>query len=315
MKQSMLAQRQSSDIYGNPGPGTDPAWAWDAAMRTGDFRAAWSVSDAVLATRDPASRDDPRRPYHERWVWDGRPFDGRRVLVRCYHGLGDTLQFCRFLPVLRARAAHVTLEAQPELLALLRTLPGVDHLHPFDTADPLPQVECDIEIMELCHALRLVPEPGAYLHADAMPGVAGGTGLCWAAGGWDPARSLDPALLRPLAGHRPISLQRGPAVREAGVLGATDPLHGSMDVAATAELLMALDAVVTVDTMVAHLAGALGRPTTVLLKHTPDWRWGEANAWYASARTVRQPAPGDWTGAVAASMQNSTGTLPGDAGL
>lgn len=319
MKHSMLAQRRSSDIYGNPGPGHGPAWAWDAAMRTGDFQAAWSVSDAVLAARDPAyrpaCRDDPRRPYHERWVWDGRPFDGRRVLVRCYHGLGDTLQFCRFLPALRARAAHVVLEVQPELLALLRALPGVDRLHPFDPAHPLPPDECDIEVMELCHALRLVPETRAYLHADRMPGVPGGTGLCWAAGGWDPARGLDPALLRPVAGPRPISLQRGPASRDAGVLAATDPLDGSMDILATAGLLMALDDVVTVDTMAAHLAGALGRPTTVLLKHTPDWRWGKQGLWYASVRTVRQPAPGDWPGAIAELARTQAGTLPGPKGL
>ena len=64
----MPTQRRSSDVYENPGPGTDPASAWDAALRIGDFQAAWSASDTVLATRDPATRNDPRRPYHERWV-------------------------------------------------------------------------------------------------------------------------------------------------------------------------------------------------------------------------------------------------------
>ena len=74
-----------------------------AAMRSGDFDAAHAISDAVLAARDPAGRDDPNLPYHMRWVWDGRAFDGRHVLVRCYHGLGDTLQFARFLPAARAK--------------------------------------------------------------------------------------------------------------------------------------------------------------------------------------------------------------------
>ena len=291
MKHPMLAQPQTSDITGNPGQ------AWDAAMRQGDFRAAWAVSDAVLAARDPATRDDPRLPYHERWVWDGRPFDGQRVLVRCYHGLGDTLQFCRFLPALRARAGHVTLEAQAELVPLLSALPGIDRLHPFDPSHPLPPSECGIEIMELCHALRQEPGTAPYLHAEPLG--PGGLGLCWAAGGWDAARSLDAALLRPLARPGLVSLQRGAAACQATMLGATDPLHGSMDILQVARLIAGLDAVVTVDTMVAHLAGALGRPTFVLLKHMPDWRWGEPCPWYALARTIRQPSPGDWRGAVA----------------
>src|SRR5690242_16871168 len=97
-----------------------------AAMRRGDFAAAWRINDAVLAARDPRGRDDPRLPYHLRWVWDGRSVWDRHVLVRCYHGLGDTLQFARYLPALRARARSVTLECQPPLLPLLASLPAVD---------------------------------------------------------------------------------------------------------------------------------------------------------------------------------------------
>ena len=289
-------------------------------MRAGDFRTAWAVSDAVLATHGGEVADDPRRPYHERWVWDGRPFEGRRVLVRCYHGLGDTLQFCRFLPALRVRAAHVTVEAQGELLAVLRTVPGIDRLVAFDPACPLPPAECDLEIMELCHALRREPDPAPYLRADPLPGGRGGLGLCWAAGGWNPARSIGAALLRPVAAlGRPVSLQRGPAAAEAGVLGAADPLGGSLAVERTARLVAGLDAVVTVDTMVAHLAGALGRPAFVLLQHAPDWRWGSGGmngcAWYSTVRTVRQPAPGDWPGAVAALLPAVQGTLLAAGGL
>ena len=100
-------------------PKPDP---WTAAMRRGDHRAAWDIMAAAHSARDPATRDDPNLPYHLRWVWDGRPFDGRRVLVRCYHGLGDTVQFARFLPHLRARAAEVTVEMQPRLLPLFAGL-------------------------------------------------------------------------------------------------------------------------------------------------------------------------------------------------
>ena len=284
-------------------------------MRAGAFGDAFAVSDEVLSARDPATRDDPAAPYHVRWVWDGRPFDGRRVLVRCYHGLGDTLQFARYLAPLRRRAAHVTLEVQAPLLTLLGGMPGVDALVGFDPARPLPPSECDIEIMELAHALRLAPDATAtpLLHVEGE--AQGGIGFCWRAGGWDPGRDLVAAVLTPLvaqAGAGGISLQRGPAAREAAALGLRDPLDGDMDLGRTARLIAGLDAVVTVDTMVAHLAASLGRPTLVLLKHDPDWRWGlgARTAWYRTVRTVRQARAGDWAGV----MAQAAATLAGAGG-
>ena len=122
--------------------------AWVRAMRAGDFAGAWALSELVLAARDPATRDDSTRPYHQRWVWDGRPFDGEDVLVRCYHGLGDTIQFARHLPTLARRARSLTVEAQPRFCPLLASIEGIDRLHPFDVARPLPPSECDLEITE-----------------------------------------------------------------------------------------------------------------------------------------------------------------------
>lgn len=265
-------------------------------MRDGAFGDAWAVSDRVLAARDPATRDDPAEPYHCRWVWDGGPFDGRRVLVRCYHGLGDTLQFCRFLPALRRRAVHVTLEAQAELLPLLHQVQGVDRLVPFRPDAPSPPEDRDVEIMELPHALRTQPDGAPYLAVTPLPRPAPGilVGLCWQAGGWDPGRSLPLSMLAPLVdtGVRLVRLQRGAA--EPGLL---DPLAGSMDVLATARLIAALDLVVTVDTMVAHLAGALGVPTWLLLQAEADWRWmaGRVDSpWYGSMRLYRQVRQGCW---------------------
>lgn len=284
----------------------EPAAQWLDAMRRGDFRAAWTVSDAVLAARDPATRDDPALPYHLRWVWDGRPLDRRRVLVRCYHGLGDTLQFARYLPLLRPRVASLAIETQPELAPLLATLPGIDQVVPFDPAHPLPAPDADIEIMELAHALRLPPPPPPYLAAAPLhpggPGLL--AGLCWAAGGWDPDRSVPIEALAPLAGLpglRLVSLQRGPAANAADAgLFATAQDH-SMDLVRTARLVAGLDLVVTVDTMIAHLAAALGRPTWLLLKSDADWRWGQDRSpWYPAVRQFRQPAPGDWATPVAA---------------
>jgi len=273
-------------------------------MRAGLFDKAWTVSDAVLAACDPATRDDPALPYHMRWVWDGRPLDGRRVLVRCYHGLGDTLQFCRYLPPLRTRVAELTVEAQPELVPLLRTLPGPDHVVPFRPDAPTPAPECDVEVMELAHALRLAPNGAPYLSAEPLPCPAAGllVGLCWRAGGWDPGRSVPLAALAPLGqvpGVRLVSLQRGPGLEELASAGAPpllDTGDRSADVTAAARLMASLDLVITVDTMVAHLAGALGRPTWLLLPAEADWRWmlGRSTLWYDSIRLYRQPSPGHW---------------------
>ena len=273
-------------------------------MRAGAFEAAWAVGDAVLRARDPATRDDPALPYHLRWVWDGRPPDGRQVLVRCYHGLGDTLQFCRYLPALRRRAAHVMLEAQPELLPVLRGLPGADRLIPFRPDAPARPSECDIEVMELAHALHLPPDGAAYLRAEPMSRPAEGllVGLCWQAGGWDPGRSVPLRALAPLGqapGVQLVSLQRGPGMAELAdpdTPAVLDIGDRSADVATVARWLATLDLVVTVDTMVAHLAGALGRPTWLLLKAEADWRWmtGRRSQWYDSVRLYRQARPGQW---------------------
>lgn len=267
--------------------------AWELAQSQGDYAASWRIADLVLAGRDPRTRDNPALPYHLRWVWDGRPFDGARVLVRCYHGLGDTLQFARYLPPLAARAARLEVEAPPPLLPLLRPLPGIARWHPFDPARPLPPVECDIEIMELAHALRAGPEAPAYLRAAPAPAARGAIGLCLRAGTWDPDRSAPPDLLRAaLAGRDVLSLEPGPAR-----FPCRNPAGCPASLAATAAWIAALDLVITVDTAVAHLAGALGRPGLLLLKHTPDWRWrhgGARSPWYPSLRLIRQEAPGDW---------------------
>src|SRR5690349_7438746 len=124
---------------------------WIAAMRAGDFETAHAISDTELCARDPRTRDDPNLPYHLRWLWDGTPIDGRHVLVRCYHGLGDTLQFARFLPVVAARAASLHVEAQPALIPFLERIPGPDRFIPFKPAMPTEPRECDVEIMELFH--------------------------------------------------------------------------------------------------------------------------------------------------------------------
>ena len=277
---------------------TDRMARWTAAMRAGDHDTAWALAAETLAERDPATRDDPALPYHLRWVWDGTPVDGRDVLVRCYHGLGDSIQYVRFLPLLAARAASVTLEVQPRLAGLLGGLPGIDRLVPFDVAHPLPSAQCDVEITELPFTLRATPEqaPAPYLRADPTPLPPGTVGLCYSAGDWDPARCVPPDLLAPLCTGPCVSL-----VAEPAPFPTLNSEGCPFDIDATAALVAGCALVITVDTMIAHLSGALGRPTWLLLRHDPDWRWNparRATPWYPTMRLYAQPTPGDWAAVI-----------------
>ena len=272
---------------------------WVSRVRRGEYTAAWSVSEQILARHDPTTRDDPRLPYHLRWVWDGRPFRGRHVLVRCYHGLGDTLQFARYLPLLGRVAASVTVEVQPELIPLLRSVSGVDRTVPFAWETPSPPSECDVEIMELPFLLKAPPEaaPPPYLRSPAAVLPPGTVGLCWQAGNWDPARSVPPELFELFASRPCVTL-----LPDSTTLNVLNAEGCPRNMPATAALVAAVDLVVTVDTMIGHLAGALGRPTWLLLKHDADWRWmtdRTDSPWYPSMRLYRQPSPGDWASVMA----------------
>lgn len=268
-------------------------------MRRGDFLAARSIATQDMAQRDPATRDDPRLPYHQRWVWDGRPFTNRDVLVRCYHGLGDTLMFARFLPLLQSRAAQVTVEMQPPLVPLFRGFPGIDRLMPFDMAHPLPPQECDLEIMELPLALSAGPSAAPIIAPPAVPAALppGTVALCWGAGDWDAARSVPEAMMLPFCTGPALSLMPGPTA-----LPVLNPEGCPLDILHTARLVAGSALVITVDTMIAHLAGTLGRPVWLLVKHDPDWRWpvtGTRTPWYPTIRLWHQTAPEDWTRVVA----------------
>jgi len=271
---------------------------WVRAVRAGDHAQAWSLCERQAALRPAHERDDPALPYHFRWVWDGQPLDGCDVLVRCYHGLGDTLQFLRFLPELRRRARSVTLEVQARLIPILPT--GIaDRVVPFDVAQPLKPAERDVEIMELSFALRMTPREALPPYLSVAPAALppGTIGVCCVSGDWDSARSIPPALLAPLLAQRDcVTLDAQPTT-----LPVRNPQGCPFDIAETAALVAGCALVITVDTMIAHLAGALDRPVCLLLKQEPDWRWAPetgCSEWYPGTRLYTQPTPGDWAGAV-----------------
>jgi hypothetical protein len=279
---------------------------WSAAMRRGDFAAAWQISDAVLQQRLASSESCHHWPRHLQYIWNGAPLAGKSVLIRCYHGLGDTIQFIRFAAPLRRLAREVIVWAQPALLDLIADAPGVDRVVPLHDGTPDVEYEVDIEIMELAHALRAtatsIQQGIPYLVPRALvpPLPDNGpvrVGIVWQAGGWDrrrsiPARALTP--LREVPGIELYSLQRG-AEGGQSLPGAVDV--SSDDVAVAAARIQQLDLVVTVDTMIAHLTGALGKPVWTLLHADCDWRWAEDDGlslWYPTMRIFRQKTAGDW---------------------
>ncbi|SDE45562.1 glycosyltransferase family protein [Belnapia rosea] len=292
-------------------------------MRRGDWGEAWGISDAVLRARDGVR--DWSRPRHLQAVWDGTPVDGRRVLLRCYHGLGDTIQFIRFAPLVQARASELTVWAQPALIPLLRTMPRIGRLLPLHDGTPEVAYDVDVEVMELPHVLRTtigtLPAQVPYLHlprrdmrADAGPARPGlAVGLVWRSGDWDyERRSVPFGLLEPLRTIPGVALhilQRGPALEERpldfGILS------GSDDILEAALVMRDLDLVISIDSMPAHLAGALGLPVWTLLARDADWRWMEEredSPWYPSMRLFRQRRSGAW-GEVIARVADELRTL------
>jgi tetratricopeptide (TPR) repeat protein len=249
--------------------------------------------------------------------WDGGPLAGRTLLVLAEQGFGDTIQLCRYLPPLVAAGAQVVLECAPKLMALLRCLPGITLIPP---RFKRPAYDVWVDQMSLPRlfgtTLQTIPCADAYLTADPVrvaswakhlpPGVR--VGLVWAGNpvhSNDRRRSIPAAALAPLFAAAPgtfVSLQVGPDAAAARRFGLPDNAAALTDFADTAALVAGLDLVITVDTAVAHLAGALGVPTWVLLPHAPDWRWllnRDDSPWYRSLRLFRQDRPGDWPGVIA----------------
>lgn len=251
--------------------------------------------------------------------WDGRPFPGQRLLVHLEQGLGDAIQFARYLAQAKALGGSVVLRCHPSLLELFDGLSGVDER--VDSESPLPQADWHVSLLSLSRLFTFdaasIPAPARYLQPSPakagrwlhrlreLPGPK--IGLVWAGNPDyrnDRTRSMTLETLAPLAmvsGVSFISLQKGPAAAQAlhppagmRLYDWTDELA---DFAETAALASCLDLIISVDTAVAHLAGALGRPVWTLLPFPADWRWladRSDSPWYPSMRLFRQTPPGGW---------------------
>ncbi len=290
-----------------------------ALLARGDFAAGWQEYEwrwHLHATARPRSFPTPQ--------WRGEPAANRRLLLHSEQGLGDTLQFCRYAPLAATRGFRVSLHVQHSLVRLLRSLPGVEQVA--GTNDPAPEHDLHCPLLSLPLAFgttpATIPASPAYLRADPaqqvawqarLAGVDGlRVGLAWAGNPRltaDRRRSIPPEQLAPLAGVpglRLFSVQKaGPAPPAS--LPLTDCMAEMTDFADTAALVANLDLVVSVDTAVAHLAAALGRPAWLLDRFDSCWRWPagqQGSAWYPTLKIHRQPRPGEWGAVVARVAQD-----------
>ncbi len=285
------------------------------ALLHGDFERGWPEYEWRL--RVPGHAIAPTAAPR----WDGGAVDGRTMLLRAEQGLGDTLQFVRFAPVLAARGARVVVETQASIERIVRTCPGIAAVVPRGTPLPPHDLETPIASVPFRLGLTLDSIPGTvpYLAADpALAADAGrrirrnGTftvGIAWQGNPVFPQdchRSMPLRHFAPLAavpGVRLFSLQKGFGAEQlAAAPFPVEDLGAALDTAGgaftdTAAAMMALDLVIVSDSAVAHVAGALGRPVWVVLPLAPDWRWlldREDTPWYPTMRLFRQRRLGEW---------------------
>jgi Flp pilus assembly protein TadD len=351
-------------------------------LLVGDLSAGWKQYEKRLES--PVAI----RSHIQQSRWDGSDLAGRRILLHCEQGIGDTLQFIRYIPMVRARGGNIILECQAPVYPLLKSLDGVDQCIILNDAPPPFDVQCSL--LSLPHIfntdLETIPANLPYIFPDAkrvdhwrqrlggqrqhgnhmfplspspgipgegwgggrtpmggrnpLPGpVAGGRqfrsltpeyqgrgteephlnmhlprplqlkiGLVWAGGTEyrnDRNRSMALSVLAPLIeipGTFFVSLQKGKTAGQLLNLPAGMPLidwtKELKDFAETAALIANLDLVISVDTAVAHLAGAMGKPVWTMLPFAPDWRWlldRDDSPWYPTMRLFRQHKPGDWS--------------------
>ncbi|MEW6188000.1 MAG: tetratricopeptide repeat protein [Thermodesulfobacteriota bacterium] len=284
-------------------------------LLTGSFLNGWKEYEWRWKIRGIIPRQDICRTR-----WTGSSLTGKKILLYAEQGLGDTLQFIRYLPLVVRQGGRVSMECQEELKTLFQVIPGIEEMVCF--GEPLPDHDLQSPLLSLPHVfhtdLHSIPALVPYLSPDPhkserwnkrMKGAGKGKkiGLVWAGRPEfvnDRHRSLPldnfSGVFR-IPGVQWFSLQKGMAVSQIKELSleknVVDFSNELTDFSETAALIENLDLVISVDTAVAHLTGALGKPVWTLLPFAPDWRWmldREDSPWYPTMRLFRQPRYGDW---------------------
>jgi hypothetical protein len=288
-------------------------------LLTGDFERGWAEYQWRWKAEQCQWRDFSQP------LWDGRPLEGRTILLHAEQGLGDTIQFVRYAALVKQRGGGVVVECPTPLLSLLASCERIDRL--MGRGDELPAFDLQAPLLSLpgiFHtSLDTIPADGPYLFADPglvgrwrqeLGGIAGfKIGIAWQGNPKNPDdrnRSIPLSDFEPLAGCsavRLLSLQKEAGTEQLQKVAGRFPvidLGSRLDEAAgafmdTAAVMMNLDLVVTSDTAIAHLAGALGVPVWVAISFVPDWRWlldRSDSPWYPTMRLFRQTRLGDWAG-------------------
>jgi Flp pilus assembly protein TadD len=282
-------------------------------LQMGDFERGWAAYEWRLKCPEfsiPAFRQP---------LWDGAHLDGRTILLYADHGLGDSIQFIRYAPMVKTRGGHVIVACQQPVARLFSTCPGIDLLVASDSA--LPDFDVYAPLMSLPRIfgtnLAHLPADVPYLKADPAqveqrrcelePNRGFRVGIAWQGNPRyrrDRQRSFRLAQLEPLAGvagAQFFSLQKGAGADQIAELGGrfvvTDLGNRFSDLMDTAAAIQNLDLVITSDSSLAHLAGALGVPIWVAIPLAADWRWlteRDDNPWYPTMRLFRQKTWGDW---------------------
>jgi tetratricopeptide (TPR) repeat protein len=278
-----------------------------ALLVTGEFEEGWPEYEWRFAVNVYDRKFDCPR-------WSGKPLMGQSILIHAEQGFGDTLQFVRFVPTVAGLGGNVVLEVPGALVRLARTVAGASQV--VAAGDPLPAFDCHCPLLSLPRVLKtnLATIPDAVPYLRVPPEAEAGwaervatapgprVGVVWAG---TTQGALDLRVLQPLwevAGVSWFGLQVGDRSGDISLLDGVkiaDLSPWLTDFAETAAAVSRLDLVITVDTALAHLAGALGRPTWLVLPDPPEWRWllgREDSPWYPSARLFRQRKAGDWPG-------------------
>jgi hypothetical protein len=300
-----------------------------ALLRLGDFLRGWEFYDARESMQEVSQFTSGEIPPR----YTSGNLHGRTLLLMSEQGLGDTLMFARYIPMLAKRGAKIIVVSHNEVAELLRTVPGVERVVPFATTLPAFHLYARLLSLPRIFATTLWNIPGQVPYVRVSPGrieqwrqrvLADGAeagvkrvGLVWAGNpthSRDVHRSINLGDLAPLADVPGVifySLQKGARQEQAANPPAgmrlVDVAPQLKDLSDVGALLHSLDLLICVDTAPAHLAGALGKPVWTLVSYAPDWRWmlnREDSPWYPTMRLFRQPRLWDWASAVAKMRQS-----------